>query len=302
MIPSSRVLAWTAAAAISLALIPGCKGRSSRTGDPFIPVEVSSDQAAITWLGIDAPAIAARASGALGGTGRLWASEASGKDAESAWRPRVDIAFVRAIPPSSEGGLPAADVGVLLTLTRSTGDRLRAEGRGQSDLPPGDPLGRQERFRRALDGALAEASSRIAAQLQAGAQGDDALIADLSSADALKRDLAMRALADRKSHAAVPALVSRLRDDDRELQLRAMGALVEIGDPAASAALVETTSQRDPAFVVQVIYALAELGGPDAEAYLFTASTGHPDPAVRAAAEEGLRVLEKKNPPPVREE
>jgi len=301
MTPDARRLAPAATLLLAL-VISGCKEGRAPTGDPFVPVEVASEQVAITWLGIDAPAIASRAADALRGTGRLAPIPSDAKAAEGAWNPRLEIAFVRTIPPSSEGGLPAADVGVRLTVARSAGDRLRADGRGRAELPPGDPLGRQERFRRALDAALAEASSQIAAQLQAVSQSDDELIAQLASDDPLSRDLAMRTLADRKSHAAIPALVSRLRADDRDLQLRAMGALVEIGDPAASAALVETTTQRDPAFVVQVIFALGELGGPDAEAYLFTVSTGHPDAAVRAAATEAMRALEKKAPPQVRDE
>ncbi|HWV37150.1 MAG TPA: HEAT repeat domain-containing protein [Vulgatibacter sp.] len=302
MTPSARTLGRAGAVLLALAASWGCRDRAAPAGEPFVPVEVASDRLATTWLGIDAPAVASRAAAALRGTGRLAPIAPDAKEAEAAWTPRLEIAFVRALPPSTEGGLPAADVGVRLGLARASGDRLRAEGRGQADLPPGDPVGRQDRFRRALDAALADASSQIAAQLQAVGLSDEELIDQLSSDDPMRRDLAMRTLADRQSAAAIPALVARLRADDRDLQLRAVGALVEIGDPAASAALVETTTQRDPAFVIQVIYALAELGGPDAEAYLFTASTGHPDPAVRAAAAEARRALERKHPPQVRQE
>lgn len=57
---------------------------------------------------------------------------------------------------------------------------------------------------------------------------------------------------------------------------------------------MDATSQRDPGFVVQVAYALGELGDDDAEAFLFTASTGHPEPAVRRAATEALENLRKR--------
>ncbi|HEY0840663.1 MAG TPA: HEAT repeat domain-containing protein [Vulgatibacter sp.] len=298
--PANRTGAL-ALVALSIALALGCTRNSPPTGDPMAPVVVAANDSVGPWLGIDPTDIATRATSALAATGRLSPAQGDRPPAPNAWAPRLEILFVRALPPPAEGGLPSADVAVRLDLARRSGDRLRAEGRGQVELPPGDPVGRQERFRRALDAALADASGQVAAQLQASDRTDEELIADLGSSEAWRRDFAMRALADRKCVAAIPSLVARLRDDDRELQLRAVGALVEIGDPSASAALVETTPQRDPGFVVQVIFALGELGGPDAEAYLFTASTGHPDPSVRAAAAEALGTLESRRASPAKE-
>src|SRR5690606_42120220 len=96
------------------------------------------------------------------------------------------------------------------------------------------------------------------------------------------------------SAAAVEHLIPRLEDEDRNVQLRTIGALAEIGDPAAVTALVDATSHKDPGLVIQIAYALGEIGTEEAEAFLFTASTGHPEPAVRRAATEALESLRRR--------
>lgn len=203
------------------------------------------------------------------------------------WLASLEVSHVRTLPQAPRDDGAVAEVGVLFTLTRD-GARLRAEGLGEASFPPHDADLRGQAFRLALDRAIARGAELLVLQLGAAAKSEEELIADLSSDSPDVRDLAIRVLTERKSSAAVEHLVERLADPDRNIQLRTVGALVEIGDPAAVPALVDATSQRDPAFVIQVAYALGELGGVDAEAFLFTVSTGHPEPAVRRAAAESL--------------
>ena len=88
--------------------------------------------------------------------------------------------------------------------------------------------------------------------------------------------------------AAVPLLLSRLRDSNPDVIRRAMGALVTIGDPRAVPPLIELTTRRPPQFVAEVLYALGSLGGSDAEAYLYTMERGAAEDEVRRAASEAL--------------
>ncbi len=280
----------------------GCSKKAPPTGEPVEAIEVSAHQRVDALLGLSSAEMEGRTGTALSSTGKLFVLPADRRPIEQRpppWRARLDVLYVRALPPSLEGGPGVADVAVRIGLWRSSGDKLRAEGRGQSELPAGDAASRQNRFRLAFDAALAEATGQLAAELDAATKPDAELIQDLESSEPIIRDFAMRVLADRKSTDAIPGLIARLREDDRELQLRAVGALVAIGDPAAALALIDTSTQRDPAFVIQVVYALGEIGGDDAEAYLFTASTGHPDAAVRSAATQALRALQTQRIAPI---
>lgn len=278
------------AASICLSIL-GCRqAPEPPPRDPIDEIDVSIQHAGGLLLGIGPDDIGKRAEEALAATDRFERRVSKRKYAAEGWNAKVELLFARALA-SSAGAPGSADVAARIVLTRASGQKLRAEGRGQSELPPQGKADRDERFRRALDAALAEAAGALSAELNALEQPDERLVEDLTSIDPFRKDLAIRVLADRKSVLAIPGLVELLRDEDRDRQLRAVGALVAIGDRGAAAALVETTTQRDPAFVIQVAYALSELGGMDAEAYLFTASNGHPDAAVRRAATEALRSL-----------
>jgi HEAT repeat protein len=157
-----------------------------------------------------------------------------------------------------------------------------------------DPEARLAAFRTALRFALDDASRGIAWQLDARKKSDDDLVADLSSLDPRVRDYAIRALADRRSPAAVPHLLARLDDDDPAIVLRAVGALVAIGDRRAVEPLIDLTRKRPPHVATQVLYALASLGGPTAEAYLFTLESGAADEDIRRAASDALSELRRK--------
>lgn len=245
------------------------------------------------WIGLGPTELEEKGRQALTGTGSI-ALRKEGLSGESSdWKAILEISHVRTLPSDPGEAGSRAEVGVLWTLERS-GERIRSDAVGHRTFVPHDPQMRTEAFRRALEAALEEASRLLVLQLGAARKSEEELIADLNDEDPTVRDLAIRILTERKSVAAVQHLIPRLDDEDRNVQLRTIGALVEIGDPSAVPALVDATSQRDPGFVVQVAYALGELGDDDAEAFLFTASTGHPEPAVRRAATEALENLRKR--------
>lgn len=295
---SSRSVRWGVWVGLALVIATSCK-----PSDPPLAFvsEVRIAAGGITqhpWLGLGPRELEERAERILSGTGKLRSQAQGNPEAAEVWKATLELVQVRSLPPAPNEEGARADVSLLLTLGAGA-KRIRADGSGQSTFAPHDPEIRGDAFRKAFDSALEQAANLLVLQLGAQSRSDEELISDLSSEEGWARDLAIRILTERRSAAAVAPLAERLTDSDRGIQLRAVGALVEIGDPAAAAALVDATSQRDPGFVIQVVYALGELGGEDAEAFLFTASTGHPEPAVRRAATEALEQLRAKRDPPV---
>ena len=108
------------------------------------------------------------------------------------------------------------------------------------------------------------------------------------------RDHAVRVLADRRSSAAVPALLDRLKDEDRRVVHRAVGALAQIGDERAVPALIELSRSGDPPLTARIARIIGDIGGAEAEGYLLTLEAGHPDPRVRTAAREALAELDAR--------
>ncbi|HEY3448985.1 MAG TPA: HEAT repeat domain-containing protein [Myxococcales bacterium] len=213
-----------------------------------------------------------------------------------ALRSKIEVAFTR--ETLEDAGKSRAEVGVVLELRRpGEVDRYQASGLGRVSFPVAEPAERLVSFRKALNLALDEVAKSGAIQLDAQDKTDDALIADLSNPDPRLRDTSVRILAERKTRAAVPALIERLKDTDREVAMKAVGALGAIGDPKAVPALIEMGQTRDPQFVVALVGVVAQLGGQDAEAFLFTLASGHPEEAVRKAAQEAQEQLAKKNAP-----
>ena len=202
-----------------------------------------------------------------------------------ALRSRVEVAFTRETledPTQSR-----AEVGVVLELRRpGEVDRYQSSGLGRVSFPVNDPAERVGSFRKALRLALDEVAKSGALQLDALEKSDEALVADLSSPDPRVRDFAVGLLAERRNKAAVPALIERLKDQDREVAMKAVGALGAIGDPRAVPALIEMGQTRDPQFVMALVDVVARLGGRDADAFLFTVASGHPEEAVRKAAQQ----------------
>jgi len=290
--------AWLAALVLLVTLGAGCK-REERLAwvDRLLVSEV--ELGSQPRLQLESKELAALARKALGNQGRIGLIEPGEKAPGGAepWYGRVELVYLRTLPPvmaplGDDASQPLrADVGVELSLSRGAGSRIVGEGRAQQHFLAGGPAEREAAFRKAIELALAEAAEQLALHLETATRSDEELVAELSSSDGLRREFALRVLADRKSPVAVPHLLQRLDDPDRAVQLRAVGGLVAVGDPRAVPALIDATLGRDPSFVIQLVYAIGEIGGPDAEAYLFTASTGHGEASVRRAAEEALASL-----------
>jgi len=196
----------------------------------------------------------------------------------------------------TRGGPGAAVAHVVLTLELSPQDRsgvLRETASGAEPIGAG-PRPLREAFSRATAQALSRALDGFAVLIAAERKGDEALLADLTAQDARARDSAVRVLADRRSRAAVPALVERLGDPDPEVVERAIGALGQIGDERAVSALVRLAQRRTGPSVAQLARIIGDIGGPDARAYLLTLASGHLDPLVRGAAQQALDELEAR--------
>lgn len=201
------------------------------------------------------------------------------------WLGRVAVHRADAVPA---GAAPVAQV--ILTVELSPlagGGTLRETARGAEPVSS-SPRGLREAFERATAAALSRAVAGFALLLAAEGKRDQDLIADLGSADARARDVAIRVLAERRHRAAVPALVERLEDPDPEVAERAIGALGQIGDPAAVTPLVRLAQKRQGAQAANLARIIGDIGGPDARAYLLTLASGHPDPLVRSAAQQAL--------------
>lgn len=210
-----------------------------------------------------------------------------------ALRCRLEVAFTRESLDDATA-TSKVEVGVVFELRRpGEVDRWQSTGLGRASLSPSEAAARVPAFRQALAGALDEVVKSGALQLDALDKPDLELIADLSSADPRRRDFAVHLLAERKNAAAVPALIERLKDPDREVAMKAVGALGAIGDPKAVPALIEMSQTRDPQFLIALIDVVAGLGGKDAEAFLFTLASGHPDKPIRHAAQEAQERLSR---------
>jgi HEAT repeat protein len=212
------------------------------------------------------------------------------------FRCRAEVAYTKEseVTGADASGV-RAEVAVNLELSRPGSgemERYEEKGLGTRNFDSENFAQRSPAFRTALDQALSSAISAVLLQLSAKDKTDKELIADLGSPDVHVRDYAVRLLSDRRNSAAVPALIERLSDPDREVALRTIGALRAIGDPRAVPALIEFTRNRDAESLLPAIDAIGAIGGADAEAFLFTLESGHPDETVRqsaAAAAEDLR-------------
>ncbi|HEY7726260.1 MAG TPA: HEAT repeat domain-containing protein [Anaeromyxobacteraceae bacterium] len=194
------------------------------------------------------------------------------------------------------GGAAGPSAHVVLTLELSpqeSGGTLRETARAVEPVGAG-PRALRDAFSRATASALERAVGGFALLLAAERKREDELVADLGAPDARVRDCAVRVLADRKSRAAVPALVERLADPDPEVVERAIGALGQIGDPAAVPPLVRLAQKRQGPSVAHLARIIGDVGGPDARSYLLTLASGHADPLVRAAAQQALDEMEAR--------
>jgi hypothetical protein len=207
------------------------------------------------------------------------------------WRAEVDVAGVRLAPPELAGGAPRVEVAIALELAPAEpgrGGARRETGTGIAPLAGSDP---RAAWRQAVALAARDAADGLALGFLEEGKSVEKLIADLESKDARVRDHAVRVLAERRSAAAVPAIIRRLRDENGAVARRAIGALAQIGDERAVGPLIELSQSDEPGLTARVARLIGDIGGAEAEGYLLTIEAGHPDPRVRSAAREALRDL-----------
>lgn len=128
---------------------------------------------------------------------------------------------------------------------------------------------------------------------------ESAVVEALADKVQWRRSIGVQVAGQRRIKAAVPAIMTLVRaeNEDPELVIKGVGALVAIRDPAGAAAIIDACRRKSSPYLVQMVFALGALGGRDAQGYLFTVQSGHPDPAVRAAAVSALQELEGRTSP-----
>jgi hypothetical protein len=209
---------------------------------------------------------------------------------------RVDVVALRVVPgPGGQG--PLAEVAVEVELAPPGGDEPphRETGRASAPVQAGRP---SHAVRAALTGAIGEAVRALRVGVAADVKSNQALVADLASADPRVRGQAVQALGERGDRTAVPALIERLRDGDPRVAHRAIGALAQIKDPRAVPALIDLCRGGDAALTQRMARVVADIGGRDAEGWLLVLQVSHADPGVRALAAEALDELRRASPPP----
>ncbi|MCK6552078.1 HEAT repeat domain-containing protein, partial [Myxococcota bacterium] len=169
-------------------------------------------------------------------------------------------------------------------------DRYESSAAVRRRGAPGEP------FDALVADAIRDAGDDVATAMRLADAKDDAVIEALDSPERGVRARAIAMCGERKLRAAVPKLVELVKrdDQDQDLVLKAIGALVAIRDPRAVGALIDAGRRRSAGYLTQILFAVADLGGREAEAYLFTVSTGHPDPEIRRVAKQALEELERK--------
>ncbi len=154
------------------------------------------------------------------------------------------------------------------------------------------PVSATTRPRDAWLGALSKAAERAAEGLALAAAADgkatNDLLADLAARDPRVREQAARVVGERRSRAAVPILVSRMKEEEPRVAQRIAATLAQIGDERAVPALIEASRGADPVATSRMVRYIGDIGGAEAEGYLLTLEAGHPNRAVRTAAREAL--------------
>jgi hypothetical protein len=287
-----------AAGALAAALAACSRGPESfRIGS--VRAGAGIDPSALGEAGLDAQALEAAARVALSASGFR---TAEGADAQVA---SVGIISMRVV---ADGKGPSAEVRLEIVLGPPegvVGPSRREPGVGSAALlavaTPADG------WRRALAEAAQGAADALAISARAEGKTEDGLLSDLASKDERVREHAARVLGERRSRAAVPALIGRVRGEDPRVALRIVGALAQIGDERAVPALIDLSRGADPVVTARLVRFIGDIGGPEAEGYLLTLASGHADPWIRKAAREALddlaarpvrSVSRTKMPPP----
>jgi hypothetical protein len=265
-------------AALAIVLALACQRGPGPVHVEAIRVAKGALADAMREAGIDDAALETSARAALG------AARFRLEPGQRAYRAGVDVLSVR-IVPGDGGARVEVTVEIELAPVRGEAATVREAGTGSRPISNASPA---EAFRAALDEGSARAAEALALAFAAEEKPAERLIEDLAAPDPRVRDHAVRALAERRSAAAVPALIQRLQDPDPDVVQRAIGALAQIRDPRAVGPLIDASRRGDPGFTASVARVIGDVGGPEAEGYLLTLESGHPDPRVRHAAHDAL--------------
>ena len=141
--------------------------------------------------------------------------------------------------------------------------------------------------------AVEKAFKQIESRHSVGRQSSDELIANLRDVKTPReqRLTIVETLGAREEKKATPVLVEIMKAEDRELAQYAVGALARIGAPAAVDDLIQYATGKPASMRKLVIEAMRKAGTKKAKAWLFTLSTGHPDPEVQLAAKSALTAV-----------
>lgn len=233
---------------------------------------------------------------ALDGAARAALREAGFRlgDGTRPHRARVDVLEVRLRPARADGS-PRAEVTIEIELAPSdpAGEGPRREA-GTATVPLGGGASPREAFLAAVAQAARRAADGLALSFAEESKSAEELVADLSAGDERVREHAIRLLGDRRSRAAVPALVARLREEEPRLATRVVAALAQIGDERAVPALIDLARSADPAATARLVRFVGDIGGAEAQGYLLTLESGHPDRRVRGAAREALAEMQAR--------
>ncbi|MEM7679330.1 MAG: hypothetical protein AAF449_25435 [Myxococcota bacterium] len=217
------------------------------------------------------------------------------RPSETGWQLIVRIAQITERSTNTDPKQKARSVGVVLQL------KPLGEATNESDRYAAEFLERREEaadasFVGAVEAAIAGAGDRLMRFRALYRGDDDAVRAALAASEETTRIVAINIAAERRLRSAVPELIERVRDpkESGAVVVRAVGALVSLSATEATEAIIGTARRQDRAYIVPLLFALGQLGGRQAQAYLFTVQSGHPDPAVKAAAGRALEELEQR--------
>jgi hypothetical protein len=273
-----RARSWTLTVALA-ALVAAAACRRGPAHVESVRVAQGALAGPLREAGLDEAALEAAARGALAAAGFRIDGEGT-----RVYRARVDVLAVR-LAPGPAGPRAEVSLAIELSPAKAGGEIVAETGVADAPLVGGAPA---DAWRAAVEGAARIAAGSLALAFAEDRKSDAQLVSDLSSHDARVREHAVRALAERRSMAAVPALIERLGDDDPDVVQRAVGALAVLGDPRAVKPLIDLSRRGDPAQAARLTRIIGDIGGAQAEGYLLTLESGHPDPRVRRAAREAL--------------
>lgn len=265
-------------------VLAACSRRREPIHVDTIRVAEGALSAPLREAGLDEAALAGAAREAL---------RAAGFDIRPGKRPHralLDVPSVRLLPAGAGGAGPRVEVSVEIALAASEAGQHeppRREG-ATAALPLASAPTPREAWLAAVTQAAQRAAEGIALAIAAEDKPAAELLADLGAKDGRVREQAIRVLGERRSRAAVPALIGRLKEEDPRLVQRVIAALAQIGDERAVPALIEASRGGDAALTARLVRYIGDIGGTEAEGYLLTLESGHPDRRVRKAAREAL--------------